>query len=121
MLTRAIWACPKAFYVKYKNRSEVYHTMPSEVTLVVLGVGEHPETVLLRGRAERVLEQLRLGQEVRIIESNDLDSMFEADLQGIPALVIDQHIICQSKVPTEDDLYRRLLLYFKGEASEKAA
>ncbi len=95
--------------------------MESKLEIRLLGIGEHPQTERLLALTEQAIHQLQLEGVVRLVQSSEIDSMVEAQLNGIPALMIGQEILCEEHIPPYESLEDLVAKSFQQWQTERAA
>ncbi len=78
----------------------------------LLGIGSSKDR-LLKANLVNALEELKL--DLPIHEVKDIDKLMKYDITGIPALVINGHVVFQKVVPKVEDLKIALSILLKDE------
>jgi hypothetical protein len=76
------------------------------VAIQILGISESQKTTQLRANVEEALR--RLQWEFSLEEVGEIDLLMQYDIIGIPALVVDDHILFQKEVPEVDTIVTAL-------------
>ncbi len=72
----------------------------------LLGINESAKTTLLRAHLTEAL--LKLGLNIPIKEISEIDALIQYDIHGIAALVLNNHVLCERRVPEVDELVNTL-------------
>jgi len=72
-----------------------------EIEIKLLGIGSSKDKVL----KSNLLEAMgRLGVALTIIEVRELEELLRYDISSIPALVIDNEVVCEKRIPSAGEL-----------------
>ena len=75
----------------------------------VLGVGGYHKTDMLKDRCQKALDALEVDVPLKVV--TDLEEMVASKIAGIPALIVDEHVLIQGEVPEQQDLEHMLAKY----------
>lgn len=76
----------------------------------ILGV-ENAHRKQLENKVKTVLSKLSLPADIQIISL--LDDILKYDVAGIPALVVDEQIVCAKNIPGEEKILKKIMKIIK--------
>lgn len=77
------------------------------VAIQILGISESQMTNHLKANVEEALH--RLGWDHHLEEVGEIDRLMQYDIMGIPALVMNGHVLIQKEIPEVEQLMEMLL------------